>query len=440
MTNPFNQPFRNEAAGDIHLKLRWLMLARVVFTLFLLLATIVVQYQHEARSHAGPITFLYFFVAAIFVLSLLYALIAKRIVHQALFAYFQIGVDTFIVTLIVYITGGFFSFFSFLYLVIATYASTILLFKGGIIIALWSNFQYGLLLGLQYAALLPFVSNGDPSVLSGFTPMQMIVKVLITTIASLAVAVLSGLLMEQNQKTKKELRAMEAHVKRVEKIASIGEMAAGLAHEIRNPLASLVGSIQMLKEELPYNADHQRLMEIVSREADRLSSLVTEFLSFARPPAGKPKIFNLPEAVEEICELFLKDTQLSGQIVLEKDLSADMYTIMDPTHLRQVLWNLLINAAEALEDDHGRIAISCRPIKNNEIQITVADNGCGIASHEVQSIFNPFFTTKSEGTGLGLSIIHRILEVYDSRLDVDSQVSVGTTFSFILNRAKNPIA
>lgn len=415
------------------------MLVRVVFTLFLLLSTIVIHYQQEARGDAGPITFLYFFVAAIFILSLLYALLAKRTAHQKLFAYFQIGVDTLIVTLIVYITGGYTSFFSFLYLVIAIYASTILLFKGGIIIALWSSFQYAVLLIIQYAALLPFVGGGDPSVLPGFTPLQIIVKVLITAIASLAVAILSGLLVEQNQRTQKELRAMEAHVKRVEKIASMGEMAAGLAHEIRNPLASLVGSIQMLKEELPSNADHQRLMGIVSREADRLSTLVTEFLSFARPPAGKPEIVHLQEAVEEICELFLKDTHLSGQFTLEKDLCTDMYTLMDPTHLRQVLWNLLINAAEALDDDPGRLAISCRPIKNNEVQITVSDNGCGISPREVQSIFNPFFTTKSEGTGLGLSIIHQILEAYDSRLDVDSRVGIGTTFSFVLSRAKTPV-
>jgi len=438
VTNSFLALSKHEAIGDLHLKLKWLMFARVVFTLFLLLSTVIVHYQHDARGDIRPITVLYFFVAAIFILSLIYAQIAKRIIHQTLFAYFQIGIDTFIVTLIVYITGGISSFFSFLYLVIAIYASTILFTRGGIVITLLSSLQYAVLFTLQYAGLLPLVGNGASSLISNFSLSQIIIKIFITTIASLAVAILSGLLVEQNQKTQKELRAMEAHVKRVEKIASMGEMAAGLAHEIRNPLASLVGSIQMLREELPYNLDHQRLMDIVSREADRLSKLVTEFLFFARPPAGKPKKIDLRQAVEEICELFLKDTNRSAQFTLEKDLFADMYIIMDPTHLRQVLWNLLINAAEALDDKQGRITISCKPKKNTEIQIQVSDNGCGIPPLEIQSIFDPFFTTKSEGTGLGLSIIHRILEAYDSRLDVDSQVDIGTTFSFTLNRAKNP--
>ena len=270
-----------------------------------------------------------------------------------------------------------------------------------------------------------------------FTPAELVIKILTMTVACLAVALLSGLLMEQNKETQKELHAMEAHVKRVEKMAYMGEMAAGLAHEIKNPLASLVGSIQMLREELPYNPDHERLMEIVSREADRLNTLVSEFLFFARPPAGKPEKFNLEKAVDEICELFLKDIHLAGEITLIKDFGANLYVVMDPTHLRQILWNLLKNAAEALSGQ-GIIRVSCQPAKNSEIKMVVSDNGCGIPANEIASIFNPFFTTKSEGTGLGLSIVHRILEAYGSRLDIETQVNTGTTFSFPLSRAKNP--
>ena len=391
--------------SDIHLKLKWLMFTRVVFTLFLLLSIIIVQYRSGTRHDSGPITTLYVIVAAIFMLSLIYGLIASRIVHQTLFAYFQIAIDSFIVTLIVYITGGFVSFFSFLYLVIAIYASMILFFRGGIVITVWSNLLYAVLLVLQYTGLLPFVGDELSGPLPGFSLLELAVKVLITAAASLAVAVLSGLLMEQNKKTQKALHTMEDHVKRVEKIAYMGEMAAGLAHEIKNPLASVVGSIQMLREELPYNADHQRLMDIVSREADRLSTLVSEFLFFARPPAGKPQKFNLSKSIEEICELFLKDAQRSGHFMLKKDLADDLYIVMDPTHLRQVVWNLLINAAQALDGENGCIGVSCKPSRNNEIQIKVSDNGCGIPPQDLQSIFNPFFTTKSEGTGLGLSIV-----------------------------------
>ena len=118
-------------------------------------------------------------------------------------------------------------------------------------------------------------------------------------IACFAVAFLSTLLSEQTRKTKKELQTMEHHVKRVEKMALIGEMAAGLAHEIKNPLASLTGSIQLLKEDMRYDPDHDRLMQIILREADRLSSLASNFLFYARPPAGKVESIELGEVLLE---------------------------------------------------------------------------------------------------------------------------------------------
>ena len=413
------------------------MFARLVFTLFLLTSTVVVQYHDELRSDAASIAIVYILTAAIFVLSLFYISLSKRVTYLNLFASSQIGIDTFIVTLIIYSTGGLNSFFSFLYIVVVIYASMILFLRGGLFIALLSNLQYSILLVLQYLSILDPIGINETITSNGVGPMQLVLKIMLMLVACMAVAVLSGLLMEQNKETQKELRSMELHIKRVEKLAYMGEMAAGLAHEIRNPLASLVGSIQMLKEELPYNTDHQRLMDIVYREADRISTLVSDFLFFAKPPKGKPELFDIKAAVGEICELFLKDAHHAENFILKTDLDSDLYVIMDPTHLRQIIWNLLINAAEAL-NENGLIHVSCAVTKGGEILIKVSDNGCGISENQIQSIFNPFFTTKAAGTGLGLSIIHRILEAYNSRLDVESKVDAGSTFSFFLNRAKSP--
>jgi two-component system sensor histidine kinase HydH len=107
---------------------------------------------------------------------------------------------------------------------------------------------------------------------------------------------------------------------------------------------------------------------------------------------------------------------------------------MDPTHLRQILWNLLLNAAEAIADN-GLIEIKTFKAKNNDICIQVTDNGCGIPADVVQSIFDPFYTTKSEGTGLGLSIVHRIIEAYDGRLDVNTKEGEGTSFSLMIKQS-----
>jgi len=157
-------------------------------------------------------------------------------------------------------------------------------------------------------------------------------------------------------------------------------------------------------------------------------------LLFARPPAGKPELLHLKQAVEEIAGLFEQDTNHANRFTLKKEIIEDATILMDTGHLRQVLWNLLLNAAEALKGE-GAIEIAIMPASNNEVTIHVRDNGCGMAPETIQRIFDPFFTTKPEGTGLGLSIVHRILETYDSRLDVQSQPDQGTTFSFSLKRS-----
>jgi two-component system, NtrC family, sensor histidine kinase HydH len=420
--------------SETHPKLRWLMLARVVFTTLLLGATVYFQWHHPTAVFAPVVTTLYLLIVAIFILSLLYGIVFHRIRRQSLFAYIQIGIDSFIVSLIVLITGGFYSLFSFFYLVVIIYASMILFMKGGMVLAAISSLQYVGVIALQIFTLIPFADASGATGASSPSIMQVGYKVLITSSACFAVAFLSGLLTEQNRRTQRDLRVMEDHVKRVEKMAYMGEMSAGLAHEIKNPLASLVGSIQLLKEDLPYNRDQQHLMDIVLRETDRLSTLVNEFLFFARPPAGKPEKLHLKSAIEEITGLFEKDTHHARRFTLKASLDPEVHIIMDPAHLRQVLWNLLLNAADAVADG-GTIEIQATALKNNKVVVHVKDNGCGMPPEVAEKIFNPFYTTKPEGTGLGLSIVHRILIAYDCLLDVQTRIGRGTTFSFILQRS-----
>lgn len=418
---------------DIYPKLKWLMLMRVVFTTFLFGSTLLLQFQTDDPRIKPWFVILYLLVAIIFFLSVSYALISRRIKNLPLFGYFQISVDVFVVTLIVYITGGFFSFFSFLYLVVIIYSSMILYLRGGIVFSSMCGLFYAIVVLLQYAEMLPVIGVEEGLTLTDYGFAHIIYKILITLAACFAVAILSGILTEQTRKSQKELQALEGHVKRVEKMAYMGEMAAGLAHEIKNPLASLVGCIQMLKEDLRFDSDHERLMDIILRETDRLSTLVNDFLFFARPPAGKPELINLKVAVEDITAMLEKDATQEKKYHLRKELMADTWVVMDPTHLRQVLWNLLLNAVQAIEDG-GHIEVKVYEIKHKKVNIQISDNGCGMPSDVVQTIFDPFYTTKPEGTGLGLSIVHRILEAYSSRLDVTTLPDSGTTVSFSLQK------
>lgn len=413
------------------------MLFRIIFTLLLLGSTIILHIGESPSPLASPLLVLYGLITGVFLLSFFYALILQRVKRKVLFAYIQIGIDTFVVTLIIFVTGSFSSIFSFLYLVVIIYSSMLIFRKGSMIMASLCSIQYGIMIDLEYYGVLnPFVLDGG-SVAANYAWSQVFYKIIITMLACFAVAFLSGFLSEQLKKTKKELSALEDRIKRVEKLAHMGEMAASIAHEIKNPLASLAGSIQIINQEIQCDSEIDKLMQIVLRETDRLSDLANNFLLFAKPTAGKIEKIELDRALVETVKLFEKDSACSGKISILFDLSSDIWIEMDPVHLRQVIWNLILNAAEAIEDE-GIIKITTYPLKHNYAGIKIEDDGCGMSRELIKSIFDPFFTTKRNGTGLGLSIVHSILESYDTWLDVDSEVDRGTTVTLKLKRTGPP--
>ena len=167
---------------------------------------------------------------------------------------------------------------------------------------------------------------------------------------------------------------------------------------------------------------------VVLRETDRLSSLVNNFLTFARPSMGQKKTVDLEAALSEIVILFEKDDSVNQRIEIKLTTIPDAFIEIDPLQLRQVVWNLLLNGAESIDGD-GVIALVVQKNKNNWITVDISDNGSGMDEETVKNIFNPFFTTKPDGTGLGLSIVYRILETYGSRMDVKSVPGQGSTFS-----------
>jgi two-component system sensor histidine kinase HydH len=423
--------------GEIKSKLKWLMLFRILFSTLLLGSTIILQFGDTPAPLTLPIVILYGLIAAIFLLSFVYALALYRLKRLILIAYMQVIIDTFIVTVILFVTGNYSSIFSFLYLVVIIYSSILIPIRGTMVIAAICSIQFGIMVDLEYyGVILPFGTE-DLLLASAYTWNQVLYKILITMTACFAVAFLSSFLSEQVRRTRHELRIMADHVKRVDKMAAIGEMAAGLAHEIKNPLASLSGSIQLLREDIRYDADHDRLMQIVLREADRLSSLVTNFLLYARPPAGKVEAMELEKIIIDTTELFEKDANNDGRITTTKTIQPGIWISMDPLHLQQILWNLLINAAEAI-DGEGNIHIELLGTKNKQVHIKITDSGCGLSPDDINLIFDPFFTTKASGTGLGLSIVHRILEGYDALLDVESEINQGTTFTLQFKRLEQP--
>ncbi|MCF8095078.1 MAG: GHKL domain-containing protein, partial [Desulfobacteraceae bacterium] len=366
------------------------------------------------------------------ILSIAYIILLPRLRRLMLFGYFQVVLDTMAVTLIIYITGSFSSIFSFMYLVVIVYSAMVIYRKGGMVIATLCGIQYGLMIDLEYYGII--VPPGDAYFLSpDFEWQYVLYKLLFTIAACYAVAFLSGYLSEQEQAAKRELWSMEDQVKRMERLAAVGEIAAGLAHEIKNPLASLTGSIQMMRDQMEYDPDQERLMQIVMREADRLGTLVTDFLRFAKPGPGRAEIIELDKSVSEIVSLFASDPAYQSRLTVEKDLTPGLYVRIDQEHLKQVMWNLLNNAAEAVEKQ-GSIIVKVYPKKKDYACISISDNGYGISRETMDSVFDPFFSTKPKGTGLGLSIVQQVVGAHGGLVDIDSAPGSGTTVTVRLRR------
>lgn len=229
--------------------------------------------------------------------------------------------------------------------------------------------------------------------------------------------------------------AMEQHLRRMDKLASIGEMAARIAHEIRNPLASVSGSIQILQKELSLEGPNRRLMEIVVRETKRLNGLLTDFLSFARPEHPKPKRMDLSKALRETLTLFMEQARSSCELKVQ--ISPGLIIYADSKKLRQVVWNLLNNALEAMPQG-GNLTVRASwasgvlpaglDTQETWLVMEVEDSGVGIPEEVKDKVFDPFFTTKEKGTGLGLSIVHRLVEEMGGRIEMQSQPGKGSRF------------
>ncbi len=215
------------------------------------------------------------------------------------------------------------------------------------------------------------------------------------------------------------LRAMQTEVQRSERLADLGRVAAGLAHELRNPLASMAGSIELLRAAPGLSMGDARLMEIVLREAARLEQLVAAFLAFSRPAQPRPERTELERVVAETLEVFANDPA-AARVRIEREL-APTVAWCDPGQLRQVLWNLIANAAYAVSqrEGGGTVRVSCAP-DGERARVAVEDDGPGIADADLAHLFTPFFTTKQGGTGLGLATVQRIVDANAGAVSVES--------------------
>ncbi|MGD0275201.1 MAG: ATP-binding protein [Syntrophales bacterium] len=231
------------------------------------------------------------------------------------------------------------------------------------------------------------------------------------------------------------VKKMEEEYEKNRRLAVIGEMASGLAHEMRTPLASISGSIQVLKKGMKLGPSDERLMQIILRGKDQLENFMRDFLMLARPSPGVSEVFDIRSVIIDVLDTIRYMPDWKDSIIISSDMRKKTIIRANKTEIRQVLWNLLLNAVQAMPEG-GKLGISAvrarRGDRNEWVEICITDTGMGIPKENLVKVFEPFFTTKEKGTGLGLTVVNRIIEGSGGKITLDSSLEQGTVCMVIL--------
>jgi len=227
------------------------------------------------------------------------------------------------------------------------------------------------------------------------------------------------------------IKEMEQQIEKNKRLAFAGEMAAGFAHEIRNPLASISGPIQMLSKDLRLDQTDRKLMQIILRGKDRLEGFVKDFLLLARPKQSERKDIDIKVIIDDVLESLRFSPEWNENIEVIRNLSDQTGIYGNKAEIRQVIWNLVLNAIQAMPDG-GRLKIETTPDEKKYLEILISDNGCGIEEKNQDRVFEPFYTTKETGTGLGMAIVNRIVESHMGKIIIKSKPGKGTDCMVLL--------
>jgi two-component system sensor histidine kinase PilS (NtrC family) len=226
-----------------------------------------------------------------------------------------------------------------------------------------------------------------------------------------------------------QITEMEKKLEMNKKMAIIGEMAAGWAHEVRNPLAAITGSIELLKKGLELEGTNKRLMEIILRSKDQLDSFARDFLLLARSVPASRESVDLKEVIEEVLEHIKLSPEWKDEIRVEKKIAVNIKALANKEQVRQIINNLVLNAVQSMEED-GVLSVETKTVELDDekkyAEIKIMDTGCGISKEDLARVFEPFFTNKTKGTGLGLTIVNHIVDGYNGKIKIDSSINKGS--------------
>jgi two-component system sensor histidine kinase PilS (NtrC family) len=228
-----------------------------------------------------------------------------------------------------------------------------------------------------------------------------------------------------------EMKKLESELRLKDRMAAVGELSAGIAHEIRNPLAAIAGSVQVLKKSDALSPQEQRLMSIILKESERLNKSIADFLRFVRPQEKRALEFDIAASLSETLDLLANSPELRADHRIERNIAPPSFIVVgDADQIRQVFWNLARNAVQAMPSG-GTLRVTTEAL-DGAYRILFTDSGRGMTSDDQRRLFQPFRTNFPTGTGLGMAISYRIVQEHGGRIDVSSRAGFGTTITVTL--------
>ncbi len=344
----------------------------------------------------------------------------RRLVAQACV---QVVFDLLLITSFVYISGGIASSMYFLYLFPIIAAGLVVSGRAGFLAASLSAILFGLLADGVYFGFIP-AYRPEHAVKTSLG--SMLVTIFIAWGVFFVIAGLISKLAGSLRKTRDALRVAEKELRVRERLSEAGRVSASLAHEIRNPLAAISGSVQVLKKELALSDEQRDLMGIVIKESERVSHSLEQFLYFALPSKKVFSVISLTDILDETLKILQGGGELDGKVEVTGNFrSSDLHYYGNAGQFKQVFWNLIKNAVKAMPEG-GRLRLDFPEPRKKEVRILVADSGKGMTEEDKEHLFEPFYSGFENGRGLGMSIVRKIVDDYDGRIDVRSELHKGT--------------
>ncbi len=403
-----------------------LILIRLVIITSLVVSAVIIQ---ASTAVFLPLNHFYYLILAFYVLSFIYLLLYIWGKHATVQASLQIFFDLLLITALVYISGGIQGTFYFLYIFEIIAASVVVSRRAAYLTAGLSAIFFGLLVDFMYYGIIPYFSAEEAMELS---QGQVINSIFIAWGAFFLVAFLMNHLTGKLKKAREQLEAARKELEIKNRLAAAGELAAQIAHEIRNPLTAISGSVQVLKDELSLSREQKELMDIVIDESRRVSLSIEQFLSLASPAPVTFSEIDLSVILKETLTLLQSSGDVNGNLKVEGNFrSRSIRFYGNRNQFKQLFWNLLRNALKAMPGG-GTLTVDMDRTRKDEIRLRFTDSGIGMDEEDERRIFEPFYSGFDDGRGIGMAVVRKIVDDYQGKIRVVSVPQKGTEITITL--------